>query len=112
MFLHNEDCFTADGRDANPLRVLDGLLRGYDRRSTPHRHQGAGAATLVWTELYIASLGSINTDNMVSCETLALVSFNIPSVPGFWHFCSDLASFCMDFEYPLNFLPTASYLTS
>ena len=66
MFLHNEDCFTADGRDANPLRVLDGLLRGYDRRSTPHRHQGAGAATLVWTELYIASLGSINTDNMVS----------------------------------------------
>ena len=71
MFLHNEDCLTADGRDANPLRVLDGLLRGYDRRSTPHRHQGAGAATLVWTELYIASLGSINTDNMVSCETLA-----------------------------------------
>ena len=66
VFLHNEDCFTDDGRDANPLRVLDGLLRGYDRRSTPHRHQGAGAATLVWTELYIASLGSINTDNMVS----------------------------------------------
>ena len=80
MFLHNEDCFTDDGRDANPLRVLDGLLRGYDRRSTPHRHQGAGAATLVWTELYIASLGSINTDNMVSCEILALVSFNIHSV--------------------------------
>ena len=99
--------FTADGRDANPLRVLDGLLRGYDRRSTPHRHQGAGAATLVWTELYIASLGSINTDNMVSCYILALVSFNIRSValfvpshrhylvPDFchWHFCSDLAIF-------------------
>ena len=50
-------------REENPLIVLDRLLKGYDRRSTPL--SGKGAATVVWTELYIASLGSINTDNMV-----------------------------------------------
>jgi len=49
-------------RKENPLKVLDKLLRGYDRRSTPHN--GQGIATVVITELYIASLGSINTDNM------------------------------------------------
>lgn len=50
--------------EENPLRVLDKLLRGYDRRSTPSSNEGA--PTTVWTELYIASLGSINTENMVS----------------------------------------------
>ena len=50
--------------EENPLRVLDRLLKGYDRRSTPLSSEGA--ATLVWTQLYIASLGSINTENMVN----------------------------------------------
>jgi len=49
-------------RKENPLKVLDKLLKGYDRRSTPHN--GKDMATVVVTELYIASLGSINTDNM------------------------------------------------
>lgn len=49
-----------DGETENPLKVLDKLLKGYDRRSTPHN----GVATVVITELYIASMGSINTDNM------------------------------------------------
>ena len=54
---HTEDI------EENPLRVLDKLLKGYDRRSTPSSIEGA--PTTVWTELYIASLGSINTENMV-----------------------------------------------
>jgi len=45
-----------------PLRILDTLLRAYDRRSTPTN--GLGYATNVITQLYIASLGSINTENM------------------------------------------------
>lgn len=46
----------------SPLKVLDTLLRGYDRRSTPTN--GLGYATNVITQLYIASLGSINSENM------------------------------------------------
>jgi len=53
---------TARAQTQNPLKVLDKLLQGYDRRSTPHNREGK--ATVVVTELYIASLGSINTDNM------------------------------------------------
>lgn len=53
---------TSDGIKENSLVVLDGLLRGYDRRSTPY--QGQGLPTVVITELYIASLGSISTVNM------------------------------------------------
>jgi len=53
---------SSDGIKENSLVVLDRLLRGYDRRSTPY--QGQGLPTVVLTELYIASLGSISTVNM------------------------------------------------
>ncbi|XP_023325803.1 glycine receptor subunit alpha-3 isoform X2 [Eurytemora carolleeae] len=49
-------------KSVDPLMVLDKLLRGYDRRSTPTSTQGV--ATNVYCEFYVASMGSINTDNM------------------------------------------------
>jgi len=91
-------------RSEDALKLLDSLLRGYDRRSTPHNNQGErmlsehmrnpaliltqtraltknekkmriadvlrsiGVATNVSLELYVASLGSINTENMVNSD--------------------------------------------
>ena len=64
MIFRNLSSSVLPKAEENPLRVLDRLLKGYDRRSTPLSSEGA--ATLVWTQLYIASLGSINTENMVN----------------------------------------------
>jgi len=44
------------------LKALDGLLRKYDRRSTPTNDQGV--PTNVSCQLFVASLSSINTENM------------------------------------------------
>ena len=77
------------------FRILDTLLRAYDRRSTPTNGLGMHNNLLIWgflihvkcyffisrefisgyptnviTQLYIASLGSINTENMVRLRFL------------------------------------------
>ena len=77
------------------FRILDTLLRAYDRRSTPTNGLGMHNNLLIWgflihvkcyffisrefisgyptnviTQLYIASLGSINTENMVKFRFL------------------------------------------
>lgn len=51
-----------DIENAKALKLLDELLRNYDRRSTPTNN--LEMATNVSLELYVASLGSINTENM------------------------------------------------
>merc|ERR1719412_2715573 len=53
---------TTSSSNTEALRLLDKMLRNYDRRSTPTNN--VGLATNVSVQLLVASMGSINTENM------------------------------------------------
>ena len=47
-FIFSSSFNSSDGIKENPLVVLDRLLRGYDRRSTPYQGQGLGPYIIIF----------------------------------------------------------------
>jgi len=65
LFLHyvtSSESTSHSNSNTEALRLLDKMLRKYDRRSTPTNN--IGLATNVSVQLLVASMGSINTENM------------------------------------------------
>lgn len=62
LLLHQTNLAFSMSSNTVSLRILDQMLKGYDRRSTPTND--IGKATNVSVQLLVASMGSINTENM------------------------------------------------